>query len=126
MISSRRSGLRWTVAIITKLWDVAWDLWEQRNGFLHARDNQEILHNMATIDAEIRFQFHQGAAQLPRWAHYLFKGNVDTLLSTSIRHRKKWLASVTAAREMAANSQSQKDQELAASQQLMRAWLDTA
>ena len=57
MIHSKRSGLQWTVAIITKLWDVAWDLWEQRNGFLHARDNQEILHNMATIDAEIRFQF---------------------------------------------------------------------
>ena len=90
------------VAIIMKLWDVTWDLWEQWNGFLHTCDNQEILHNMATIDAEIRFQFHQGAAQLPRWAHYLFEGNVDTLLGTSIHHQKKWLASVTAAREMAA------------------------
>ena len=86
MISSRRPGLRWTVAIITKLWDIAWDLWEQCNGFLHARDNQETLHNMATIDAEIRFQFHQGTAQLPQRAHYLFEGNVDILLSTLIRH----------------------------------------
>ena len=114
------------VAIIMKLWDVAWDLWEQRNGFLHARDNQETLHNMVTIDAEIRLQFHHGAARLPRWAHYLFEGNVDTLLSTSIHHQKKWLASVTAAWEMAAHSQSQRDQELAASWRLMRAWLDTA
>ena len=126
MINSKRSGLRWTVAIITKLWDVAWDLWEQRNGFLHARENQEILHNMATIDAEIRSQFRQGTAQLPRRAHYLFEGDVETLLGTSIRHRKKWLASVTAAREMAATSQSQRDQELAASRQLMHAWLATA
>jgi hypothetical protein len=126
MISSRRTGLRWTVAIITKLWDVAWDLWEQRNGFLHDSANQEILHNMAVIDAEIRFQFRQGAAHLSRRAQYLFEGNVDTLLGTSIRHRKKWLASVTAAREMAANRQSQWDQEMAASRQLMRAWLDTA
>ena len=97
MISSQRSGLHWTVAIITKLWDVTWDLWEQRNGFLHTHANQEILHNMAVIDAEIQFQFHQGAAQLPRRAHYLFEGNVDTLLCTSIHHWKKWLASVTAA-----------------------------
>ena len=81
---------------------------------------------MATIDAEIRFQFHQGTAQLPRQAHYLFEGNVDTLLGTSICHQKKWLASVTAAREMAAISQFQRDQELAASWQLMQAWLDTA
>ena len=81
---------------------------------------------MATIDAEIRSQFRQGPAQLPNRTHYLFEGNVDTLLGTSIRHRKKWLASAIAAREMAAHSQSQRDQELAASRQLMRAWLDTA
>ena len=112
------------VAIITKLWDVVWDLWEQHNGFLHACNNQEIVHNMAAIDAEIQFQFHQGAAQLPRQAHYLFEGNVDTLLSTLIHHQKKWLASVTAAWEMATNSQSQRDQEMAASWQLMWAWLD--
>ena len=81
---------------------------------------------MATIDAEIRFQYRQGTAQLPRWAHYLFEGNVDTLLGTLICHQKKWLASVTAAWEMAAHSQSQRDQEMATSRQLMRAWLDTA
>ena len=74
---------------------------------------------MANIDAEIQFQFHQGTAQLPRWAHYLFEGNMDTLLSTLIHHWKKWLASITAAQEMAATSQSQRDQELAASRQLM-------
>lgn len=34
-IGSQRSGSRWTVAVIKKLWDVAWDMWEQRNGFLH-------------------------------------------------------------------------------------------
>jgi hypothetical protein len=56
-IGSRRSGLRWTVAIIKKLWDVAWDLWEQRNGFLHDRKYQETLHNMPSVDAENRFQF---------------------------------------------------------------------
>jgi hypothetical protein len=56
-IGSQRSGLRWTVAVIKKLWDVAWDLWEQHNGFLHDAEYQETLHNMASIDAEIRFQF---------------------------------------------------------------------
>jgi hypothetical protein len=27
---SRNSGRRWTIALIQKLWDVAWDLWEHR------------------------------------------------------------------------------------------------
>ena len=29
---SERPSMRWMVALIQKLWDVAWDLWEGRNG----------------------------------------------------------------------------------------------
>jgi hypothetical protein len=122
-IGSRRSGLRWTVAIIKKLWDVAWDLWEQRNGFLHARENQEVLHDMVNVDAEIRFQFQRGRQTLSRRSRYLFDGEVEELLQTSIHTRQQWLASVTAARAMAVERQAQEDQGMAASRQLMRAWL---
>jgi hypothetical protein len=55
-IGSRCSGLRWMVAVIKKLWDVAWDLWEQRNGFLHRAEYEDMLHDTANLDAEIRFQ----------------------------------------------------------------------
>ena len=30
-VKSRRSGKRWLILLILKLWDIAWDLWEQRN-----------------------------------------------------------------------------------------------
>lgn len=36
-INSKRSGLRWLIAIIKKLWDVAWDLWECWNDAEHKR-----------------------------------------------------------------------------------------
>jgi hypothetical protein len=124
MIGSQCSGLRWTVAIIKKLWDVAWDLWEQRNGFLHDRAYQETLHNMAGIDAEIRFQFRQGHTHLPKRVQYLFEGNVEDLLNTSVLHRQQWLASISAARAMANERQTQQDQGMAASRQLMQTWLD--
>jgi hypothetical protein len=65
-IGSQKSGLRWTVAVIKKLWDVAWDLWEQRNGFLHQAEYQETLHNAANLNSEIRFQLRQGSDNLPR------------------------------------------------------------
>ena len=32
--SSRRTGRRWTVALIKKLQEVAWDMWEHHNGIL--------------------------------------------------------------------------------------------
>jgi hypothetical protein len=33
------SGKRWSRAIILKLWDIAWDLWEHRNGIAHGKDS---------------------------------------------------------------------------------------
>jgi hypothetical protein len=30
-LDSRRTGLRWLTALIQKLWDVAWDMWDHRN-----------------------------------------------------------------------------------------------
>jgi hypothetical protein len=123
-IGSWRSGLRWTVAVIKKLWDVAWDLWEQRNGFLHDAEYQDILHNVTSIDEEIKFQFQRGCAQLPQRARYLFDGSLSDLLATSIKHRQQWLASVTAARAMANERQALQDQSMEASHQLMQAWLE--
>jgi hypothetical protein len=38
-IRSHRSGKCRTVALITKLWNIAWDMWEHRNGILHNKDN---------------------------------------------------------------------------------------
>jgi hypothetical protein len=34
-IRSQKTGKRWVVASLKKLWAVAWDLWELRNGLLH-------------------------------------------------------------------------------------------
>jgi hypothetical protein len=31
LIKSRRTGKRWTICLIKKLWDIAWDLWDHRN-----------------------------------------------------------------------------------------------
>jgi hypothetical protein len=36
---SHRTGKRWAIALIQKMWDTAWDLWEHRNGVLHEKDN---------------------------------------------------------------------------------------
>jgi hypothetical protein len=123
-IGSHRSGLRWTVAVIKKLWDVAWDLWEQRNGFLHQAEYQETLHNVANLNSEIRFQLRQGSSNLPRRMQYLFECEPGELLNTSIRHRQQWLRNVQAARMMENARHAAQDQSMAASRQLMRAWLE--
>jgi hypothetical protein len=79
-IGSQKSGRRWTAVIIKKMWDVEWDLWEQRNGFAHSKENEGVLHNMAEVDAEIQYQFQQGPVGLLQRVQYLFAGRVDDLL----------------------------------------------
>jgi hypothetical protein len=34
----RGSGYRWLSALICKLWQVAWDMWEHRNGIFHDKE----------------------------------------------------------------------------------------
>lgn len=38
-IGSRRSSRRWVSALIRKMWQIAWDLWEHRNGYLQNEEN---------------------------------------------------------------------------------------
>ena len=34
-IGIQRSGKRWVTALIKKLWQILWDIWDNRNDFLH-------------------------------------------------------------------------------------------
>jgi hypothetical protein len=38
-IGSRRSGLRWLTALIQKVWDIAWDMWDNRNQVLYEQEH---------------------------------------------------------------------------------------
>ncbi len=38
-LNNRNRGKRWAIALIKKLWETAWDLWEHRNGILHEQEN---------------------------------------------------------------------------------------
>jgi len=39
IIRSHRTGRCWTIAILQKLWNIAWDMWEHRNRTLHKKEN---------------------------------------------------------------------------------------
>jgi hypothetical protein len=43
LIGSLKSGKRWMIALIKKLWLIAWDMWEHRNGILHEKENTQVM-----------------------------------------------------------------------------------
>lgn len=56
-IKSLQTGKRWTIALIKKLWDIVWDLWEHRNGILSNSLNVVSNKEMCILDRKIMDTF---------------------------------------------------------------------
>jgi Reverse transcriptase (RNA-dependent DNA polymerase) len=56
-IGSRKSGLRWTVALLKKLWNIAWDLWSHRNGLEHHNDAVKEMQ-LLQDEVDVCIEFH--------------------------------------------------------------------
>lgn len=95
---SKKSSKRWIIALICKLWQVAWDLWEHRNGYLH--DSEDNLISSQT-DNEIQDQFRVGCHELDQQSQVLFARGVDSILQKPLEVRQQWLRRVKTARSRA-------------------------
>ena len=95
MIGSRRSGKRWAVASIKKLWDTAWDMWDHRNRVVH--DNESGVRAIELRRA-IREQFQLGSQGVTVQARRLFQGGVQKVLGYSIEAQEAWMRRIVAAR----------------------------
>lgn len=99
---TRRSGFRWTVALIKKLQDISWDMWEHRNGVLH--DHPDKHHRKAALEqanADIELEWTRGNQGLLKEDLYLFRFK-PALMERTLERKWVWLESVTGARAAAA------------------------
>jgi predicted RNA-binding Zn-ribbon protein involved in translation (DUF1610 family) len=96
-IKSKRSSKRWTSVLIRKLWQVAWDLWEHRNGYLHANENSILTRQ---LDEEIAHQFGLGTRGLDNNTKALFLKGAQDVQRKPVEIKQQWVRRVTAAREM--------------------------
>jgi hypothetical protein len=55
---SQRSGKRWTMTLISKLWDVAWGLWDFRNAVYHKQSNHSLHDDTIALDQQVRELTH--------------------------------------------------------------------
>lgn len=91
----QRSGRRWLTAMIKKLWSVAWDLWEQRNG-IHQENLLAVtrLKNATTI----RDEYGLGSIGLEGFDRCLFNKQMEDRLSAPLFRQDAWIQRVQAAR----------------------------
>jgi hypothetical protein len=98
-IGSRRSGRRWLIALINKVWLTAWDLWEDRNG-LNAKRRDEA--GRLVLKARVAAEFRLGHTSLHRKSRRLFTQRSElVLLELETQTLESWLLRVESARTWA-------------------------
>lgn len=60
--ASCRTGMWWAIALIQKLSDIAWDLWEHRNGHVHHTSHDNLVHQR--VATSLRQEYGTGSATL--------------------------------------------------------------
>jgi hypothetical protein len=114
------SGKRWLVALIKKLLDIAWDMWQYRNSVVH---NQEIDSRDADTRRQIEDLFARGPVGLPKEAKALFRQGSRQILQARPEVRQAWVIRVTAAFERAQRKAKQDKASYAQERGTMAKWL---
>ena len=122
-IGKRTTGKRWTIAIITKLWDIAWDMWQHRNHVTHNTLHPQKQLEMELLGLEVNEWYEQGPDELLQRDRNLFQKSVETLLKGSGNEQEQWITSVRLAHQRAAAAKATRDASMINERALMESWL---
>lgn len=127
---SRRTGRRWTIAILKKLWDTAWDLWEHRNGILHDKENLITRSMIINLNARVsRVYTELSSRALRHYDRHLVYLPLTTLIRKDTNYKVTWLSVAEPAlginRQEEWRRRSRTDRMLQGMQRNMFSWLKT-
>jgi len=95
-IKSCKSSLWWTVALIQKLWDILWDMWDHCNKVLLSGG---VLQNQITdslVNLQITTVYEDRVQQLPQDTLQFLCQSLSTVLQYSLVSKQLWPDSVGA------------------------------
>jgi len=97
-LGSKRTSRRWATAMVKKMMDTAWDMWDHRNSVEH-----DVLTSTESteVNARIAQEYNQGFCNLDRKAKKLTKASKEQMEKKPLGYRKAWLLSIGAARKRA-------------------------
>lgn len=92
LIGSLKSGKRWMIALIKKLWLIAWDMWEHRNGILHEKENTQVMTQERHLNNKVA-KLYSDAIQFLSLSEdsYMLSIPISQLLQKPILYIKTWL-----------------------------------
>jgi hypothetical protein len=89
---SSKTSRWWVTALIQKLWETAWDLWEHRKEVLHEQENQVTRSMGMHLNCRVtRVFFDLCSRPLRANDSYLVKLPLSKLLERSVQYKTQWL-----------------------------------
>ena len=83
-LNIRRTGERWATELIKKLWDISWDLWQDRNRKIHNTQMESILRGVDSLDKAIQEEDQLGKDGLPKPVQDNFLDDINEILSSPL------------------------------------------
>jgi hypothetical protein len=90
----RKTGKLWVSALIRKQWEIAWDLWEHRNGILHDKNQGYAIQSITAKIIEL--WKHPLLKEIPSIKHLLKEGE-DLIQRKTHQQKQQWAIRVEAA-----------------------------
>ena len=118
-IGKRKTGLRWTSALIKKLWLISWDQWADRNMRLHDTPLAENLAGALSLDRLIQAEWTKGTDNMPTGLKNTFTDSVENILQQPSKAKKEWFTLVRSYREVIGEGT---DDEFGPAHKKMREW----
>jgi len=88
---AQKSSKQWTVAIIKKLLQVAWDMGHHQNQALHHSQTNQV--NILEYDTNQQIQaiYDQGLGSFPQDVILLLKWKISELIDLPLAYKQQWI-----------------------------------
>ena len=121
-VASRKTGVRWGIQLVDKLWNIIFQLWTHRNNCLHETETINQNSGKDQLRLAIVHEYALGLQDLPS-LYITYFTSLPTLLSKPIKYQKQWFLVIRSGRESCSTFQHYDNFSTEAS---LRSWIGLA
>jgi hypothetical protein len=122
--NSNRTGRRWMISLLKMVWQIAWELWAQRNKVLHQQENEIRDAEEEALNRQICHLYLKAYSALKNTTDgYLMTVPPPALEKKSAIYRKEWVTKSNLALECATRLGRRTHRSLQRMRASMKRWL---
>jgi hypothetical protein len=100
-LNMQRTGQRWIIALVTKLWEVSWFMWVDQNDTLHTAITPRKAIAICEANATMRTLYLEGYPAVLHSNRQLFDAPLNIVLKRTLPEKQLWIDSILLAQQEA-------------------------